>query len=133
MARIELDNRIFKDMQNCLNLAMNELKQVIETDEVVPYQTGELQESAVVKNIGTDTARLEYEDNKSEIIYYLHPENKGRPWHNIVGQNTFHNNKMHKDWNENAQSEWLLNYINNPDILTNIYVDILKKNTNWFY
>ena len=47
MARIELDNRIFNDMQFCLNIAMNELKEQIEDDEVIPYQTGELQESAV--------------------------------------------------------------------------------------
>ena len=40
MARIELDNRIFNDMQFCLNISMNELKEQIEDDEVIPYQTG---------------------------------------------------------------------------------------------
>lgn len=129
MARIELDNRIFTDMQNCLNLAMNELKEVIEDDEVIPYQTGELQESAVVKNVSTDTVRLEYEDTKGLGIYYLYPE----PWHTTKGQNTYHDGKMHNDWNVNAKSEWLADYINNPDILVNLYVECLKKNTDWFY
>ncbi|WP_300891697.1 hypothetical protein [uncultured Clostridium sp.] len=133
MARIELDNRIFNDMQFCLNIAMNELKEQIEDDEVIPYQTGELQESAVVKNIGSDTVRLEYEDTKANIIYYLHPELNGRHWHDVYGQNTYHNNKVHNDWNTNAQSEWLANYINNPDILVGLYVSCLKKNTDWFY
>lgn len=133
MAKIVLDNKIFKDMQFCLNIAMNDLKEVIENDEVIPFQTGELQESAVVKNVGTNTVRLEYEDSKAELIYYLHPESNGRPWHNIAGQNTYHNGKMHKDWNVNAQSEWLANYINNPDILVNLYINSLKKNTDWFY
>lgn len=129
MARIELDNRIFNDMQFCLNISMNELKEQIEDDEVIPYQTGELQESAVVKNVGTDTVRLEYEDAKSAGLYYLYPE----PWHKTKGQNTYHDGKVHNDWNVNAQSEWLKKYINNPDILVNIYVECLKKNTDWFY
>lgn len=129
MARIELDNRIFNDMQFCLNIAMNELKEQIEDDEVVPYQTGELQESAVVKNVGTDTVRLEYEDTKAFGIYYLYPE----PWHTTIGQHTYHNGKMHNDWNTNAQSKWLDEYLNNPDILVGLYVNCLKKNTDWFY
>ena len=130
MSEIILNNNVYSDLQKCLRISMNILQQTIEDDKEVPFQTGELQESGRVKKVNSDTYRLEYTDDKAEIVYYFYPENG---WHTIHGQCEYHNGKRHKDWNENARSKWLDAYINHPNVLTNIYIDVLKGQTNWLF
>lgn len=130
MGKITINKSVYSDMEKALKNSMLILKQTIEEDKEIPFQTGELQESGTVVKVNNDTYRLEYTDDNAETIYYFYPENG---WHTEQGDHEFHNGKRHKDWNENARSRWLDAYINHPDVLLNIYIDCLKATANWLF
>ena len=136
MAKIVLNNKVFTDLENSLKLALLEIHNIKVENEEIPFQTGELENSAKVTKINKGEYRLTYDpiddgEHYAADMYYissLHPE-----WHlhKDTSDPKKHHGKTHIKFNSNAKEKWLDEYINDAELFANIYIDCLKKNVNW--
>lgn len=96
-------------------LTMEALKRDIEKAEVVPRDTGKLEESVMIKTgfLDKGTLKLEYNTPYARRLYY-HPE--------------YH---FHRDENAHAKGKWLEEYIDGSkqDLARDIYKKCFKSIT----
>jgi len=97
---------------NALPLTMMAMKTEVNNMQVVPKETGALEESAV-ESVSEGKGFLSYNTPYARRLYY-HPEYNFR-----------------KDKNPNAQGRWLDSFIHGPkkDWLTNTFGILLKQNS----
>lgn len=105
--------KLTKAQERAAILAMEALKTEIAKDEVVPKQTGALEESAtlVVKALNKGQVRITYDTPYARRLYY-NPEYNFR-----------------KDKNSNAKGLWLEDYIEGEkkDFLGNVYAQLYRR------
>lgn len=105
--------KLTKAQERTAILAMEALKTEIAKDEVVPKQTGTLEESAtlVIKALNKGQVRITYDTPYARRLYY-HPEYDFR-----------------KDKNANAKGLWLEDYIDGEkkDFLGNTYAQLYRR------
>lgn len=105
--------KLTKAQERAAILAMEVLKTEIAKDEVVPKQTGALEESAtlVVKALNKGQVRITYDTPYARRLYY-NPEYNFR-----------------KDKNSNAKGLWLEDYIEGEkkDFLGNVYAQLYRR------
>ncbi len=105
--------KLTKAQERAAIFAMEALKTEIAKDEVVPKQTGALEESAtlVVKALNKGQIRITYDTPYARRLYY-HPEHNFR-----------------KDKNANAKGLWLEDYIDGEkkDFLGNAYAQLYRR------
>ena len=138
MAKIELNKKVFADLENTVKLALMEVHNKKVENEEIPFQTGELQESAEFTKINNGMYRLTYDpiddgEHYAADMYYissLHPE-----WHlhRDTSDPVKHHGKTHKKFNSNAKEKWLDEYINDTELFANIFIDCLKQNVDWLF
>lgn len=137
MAKITLKQDFLKDLQKAIEPTLWEFQKMMIDDEVIPFQTGELQESADVIKIRKGYA-LEYDVDYAETVYY-HPEivttSSGittHYFHNHKTKKNFkHHGKIHKDYNRKAMPNWIDAYLSNIILMEYMYINSLKNNSKY--
>lgn len=112
MSIVVWDKKEMKRLERAMTSALKEyggvLDQDIKTKQVVPKDTGALEDSQKVELISDDTLRISYSTDYATRLYF-HPE-----------YNFSH------DVNANAQGMWLEPIFNDQEIIKK-YADILKE------
>ena len=135
MAKTVLYKGFMKALDNSVKESLVMLKDEIEDAEILPFQTGNLTDSAYVDKVNDCQYQLVYDpfdsvNNEYYAVdmYYistLHPE-----WHlhqSNPPDPVKHNNKTHKKFNKNAKERWLDDYIQNPNIVADMLIKCLKN------
>lgn len=100
--------RLEKQMTNALEKFGDELDKDIKEKQVIPKETGALENSQKMELKDKDTLRINYSTDYAARLYF-HPEYK-----------------FNKDINHNAQGKWLEPIFNDKDLI-NKYVEILRR------
>lgn len=116
MGKVVINKTFNENIDLALQISLLELIDKVNEEEVVPFRTGTLQDSATVTKNGVNQVRLTYSrldykgiDEIASILYF-HPDIK-----------------YNKNYNRNAKSRWLDDYINNPSIIKNIIIRNLQQ------
>lgn len=109
---IKWDKASLKKLENSMSKALEEFGDELDKDikekQIVPKQTGTLEDSQKMEVKGKDTLRISYSTDYAARVYF-HPEYK-----------------FNRDINTNAQGKWL-DAIFNDDELIKKYAKILKR------